>query len=49
MPKIDPWDNLPPAIRQHLISRLRDRKISLADLDVLRLWIESGPIVPEGD
>ena len=46
MPKIDAWDKLPPAVRQHL-SRMRDRKISIADLDALRLWIESVPAVPE--
>jgi len=49
MPKIDTWDKLPDAIRRHLVSRMHDRKISLADLDNLRLWIESGPTVPEGD
>jgi len=28
---------------------MRDRSISIADLDRLRLWIESGPDVPDGD
>lgn len=28
---------------------LRDRRISLADLNQLRQWIESGPVAPEGD
>jgi len=28
---------------------MRDRSISIADLDQLRLWIESKPEVPEGD
>ncbi len=27
---------------------MRDRKISLADLNQLRLWIDSKPDVPEG-
>ena len=27
---------------------MRDRKISLDDLNRLRLWIETRPIVPEG-
>lgn len=27
---------------------MRDRSISLADLNRLRLWIESGPEVPDG-
>jgi len=38
----------PPAVRDHLIARMRDRKISLDDLNRLRLWIETRPIVPEG-
>ncbi len=49
MPKIERWDNLPEGICQHLIERMRDRAISLADLNQLRLWIESQPEVPEGD
>ena len=49
MPRIAPWDNLPPNVRQHLIDRMRDRAISLADLNQLRLWIENRPAVPEGD
>lgn len=49
MPKIERWDNLPPNIRNHLVDRMRDRSISIADLNQLRLWIESQPEVPEGD
>ena len=49
MPTIAPWSDLPPAIRQHLIDRMRDRHITIADLNQLRLWIESKPAVPEGD
>ncbi len=49
MPRIAPWDNLPPNVRQHLMDRMRDRAISLADLNQLRLWIETQPEVPEGD
>jgi hypothetical protein len=49
MPRIAPWDNLPPNVRQHLIDRMRDRGISLADLNQLRLRIETQPEVPEGD
>jgi hypothetical protein len=40
MPHLDTWQNIPPAVRQHLIS--------IADLDKLRLWVESHPLVPEG-
>ena len=49
MPRIARWDSLPPNIRQHLVDRMRDRAISIADLNKLRLWIESQPEVPEGD
>jgi len=49
VPKIDPWDHPPVAVREHLIERMRDRSISIADLNQLRLWIESKPEVPEGD
>jgi hypothetical protein len=49
MPRIDTWANLPVAVRQHLIDRMRDRAIGIADLNRLRLWIESNPEVPEDD
>ena len=49
MPKIETWGNLPDAVRGHLIERMRDRSISIADLNQLRLWIESKPEVPEGE
>jgi hypothetical protein len=49
MPKIDSWDKLPVGVRQHLIERMRDRAIGIADLNELRRWIESNPEVPEGD
>ena len=49
MPKIENWGNLPEGVRQHLIDRMRDREISIADLNHLRLWIESRPEVPDGD
>jgi hypothetical protein len=49
MPKIEKWSSLPPRVRQHLIDRMRDRAISIADLNHLRLWIELEPETPEGD
>ena len=49
MPKIDRWDNFPAAVRQHLVDRMRDREITIADLNQLRLWVETSPEVPEGD
>ncbi len=48
MPQIATWSQLPVGIRDHLIERMRDRKISLEDLNQLRLWMESKPDVPEG-
>ncbi|HTQ59083.1 MAG TPA: hypothetical protein VMI32_02600 [Candidatus Solibacter sp.] len=49
MPKIVGWANLPPNVRQHLVDRMHERTISLADLNQLRIWIASQPEVPEGD
>jgi hypothetical protein len=49
MPRIESWENFPAAIRQHLIDRMRDRAISISDLNQLRLWIDSKPEVPAGD
>jgi hypothetical protein len=49
MPRIDRWDSLPAGVRQHLIDRMRDRAITIEDLNKLRVWIESKPDVPEGD
>lgn len=48
MPRLETWKNFPPAVRQHLMERMRDRRISIADLDKLRIWVESHPLVPEG-
>lgn len=49
MPRLAVWANYPPALRRHLIERMRERGISIEDLDQLRLWVESSPLVPEGD
>lgn len=49
MAKIERWQNLSEGVRQHLIERMRDRAISIADLNRLRLWIDTRPEVPEGD
>ncbi len=48
MPQLERWDNLPEAMWQHLIERMRDREISFSDLNQLRLWVETRPEVPEG-
>jgi hypothetical protein len=46
MPKIQ-WTDLPPALRDHLFERLRERKISAEDLYKLKLWRESEPEAPD--
>ena len=48
MPRIETWSRLPQALREHLVERMRDRNISIDDLNRLRLWIETKPEVPEG-
>lgn len=47
MPRIQ-WSGLPPALRDHLFDRLRDRKITAEDLYQLKAWRESNPEAPEG-
>jgi hypothetical protein len=47
MPKIQ-WVDLPPALRDHLFERLRERRISAEDLFQLKLWRESEPDAPDG-
>ena len=49
MPKIGRWENFPDSVRQHLMDRMRDRAITIADLNQLRLWIDTNPEVPEED
>jgi len=46
MPRIASWSEMPAGVRAHLAERMRDRNISLDDLNRLRLWIESQPEVP---
>jgi hypothetical protein len=48
MPKIQ-WTNLPPAVRDHLLERLAERKITAADLYELKRWRESEPDAPDGE
>lgn len=47
MPKIQ-WAHLPPALRNHLFDRVRERKITAEDLYQLKLWRESEPEAPDG-
>jgi hypothetical protein len=47
MPKIR-RSNLPPALFQHLLDRVQERKIPAAQLGLLARWLDSEPEVPAG-
>ncbi len=47
MPTIQ-WTNLPLALRDHLFERLRERKVSAADVYRLKLWRETASEAPDG-
>lgn len=47
MPRIR-WSGLPPALRDHLFDRLRQRRITAEDLYRLKTWRELNPDAPEG-
>lgn len=38
MPELERWNNLPEGVRQHLIEWMRDRKISVSDLNRKRSY-----------
>jgi hypothetical protein len=48
MPPLETWDRFPDRLRRHLLERLRDRAITVEDLDRLRQWVQSEPSVPTG-
>jgi hypothetical protein len=48
MPKLETWRNLPDAVGAHLVQRMRERNVSIDDLNRVRIWIESKPEVPVG-
>ena len=48
MPKIR-FSDLPRGVWQHLLARVQEREITLADLARLQEWVKSGPQAPEGD
>jgi hypothetical protein len=46
-----PWirrHNLPPALLNHLLDRIRSREISVEDLGLLAEWLDTKLEVPEG-
>ena len=48
MPKVR-RANVPPAVFQHLLNRVQDRKISSEELQELARWLDAEPEVPTGD
>jgi hypothetical protein len=40
--------NVPPALFQHLLDRVQDRKIRASQLELLAKWLDSEPEVLEG-
>jgi len=40
--------NVPPALFQHLLKRIQERKISAEQLVLFATWLDSNPEVPEG-
>jgi hypothetical protein len=40
--------NVPPALFQHLIERIQNRRILASQLELLAKWLDSEPEVPEG-
>ena len=46
MPQIETWSRLPAAIQAHLVERMHDRKISIGDLNQLRVWMSRSQMCP---
>ena len=47
MPRVRRKD-LPPALFQHLLDRIQQRKVDTRQLERLARWLDSEPEVPEG-
>ena len=48
MPKIR-FSDLPRSLWQHLVERVDERRIPLAELRCLQAWVKTEPEAPEGD
>ena len=48
MPKIR-FSDLPRGLWQHILERVDQRRIPLADLRRLQVWVKTEPHAPEGD
>jgi hypothetical protein len=47
--KIASWREFPAALRAHLYQRVRERRISISDLQKLDVWVSTEPEVSKGD
>ena len=47
MPKVRRF-NIPPALFQHLLDRIVDRRVGPEQLELLARWLDGEPDVPEG-
>jgi hypothetical protein len=43
------FSDLPRGLWEHLLDRVREREISLADIERLQQWVKSEPFGPQGD
>lgn len=43
------FSNLPRAIWNHLLQRVEERKVTVADLMALQAWVKTNPVAPDGD
>jgi hypothetical protein len=41
--------HIPPALFQHLLERILNRKIPASQLELLARWLDAEPEVPEGE
>lgn len=48
MPKIR-FADLPRPVWEHILRRVEERQISLADLQRLQDWVRTRPLAPDGD
>jgi hypothetical protein len=48
LPKIR-FSDLPRGVWQHILERVDERRIPLADLYRLQAWVRAGPQAPDGD
>jgi len=39
----------PPEVLRHLRDRVHEREITVEDLELLRLWVATGPRVPQAE